>query len=778
MSGGVFRKVEDLDKGMEHFFTAADESIGTHTSSDGQMAVTKVIDPYAIPSGGLVGWVAGIFRSFLTALSLWPQAGYWGVVGYDWSNTNINLAQSWLDTNGSISYDIQVKMNNTLPYFMTGLGFKLRSNADESDAYGYGVSILRQRQTRCCNAAFGIEYYCSPWGSTSVGSCLETSGAHPINDGIHPALKPLRSYAGSHRIWTNDWGTVRQYARYSEPVIALWQRNGPADSAGDFKLLAYRIIKPEDGLTTGTGSSLMLNPWVTLMARVIEGYELPFTSGRVDGFGRHFKYGDTIMNQTGTKSARIVGTPVMSTDWGASNSSTGVGKMMLTNVTGGGFSSGEQLYIVGGDGSAYATTSEAQAVSKTNYILVYYSSTTTASGDTIQANNTRLGNPVYSTELNANWPPDDWTDRSATNDYFTLVKWQQRTPANTDIEVNSWEFEEGKGGWEEWGDEKLRKVESLGVELVPQTIDNTVWATSGSTWSISPLFYSDKIRKEASLLGYTGTAYLQDSLANYLENGKSYKVSVTVDSITGIYTPRITWSIGSNYSQNANSSDEYSGSFTANSSTWGNFSITGKSGSTTTISRVSVREQLPMADRATNYLNANIPPGTSVTVSITVDSFSGGSGFYYTIGGYTSPTYTTTGTKTITTTSATGDQMIFCCSDPNTRFVISNISVRPAAEMLADTLNTSADTQGYQASYVPAVLGSDFYRAVIKTGALVSPTWSSGATYQTFLDGGGDSIALVTSSHAPNQGATTFYDDFAVQLDMKAGVGFLPPIQQ
>jgi hypothetical protein len=118
------------------------------------MAVTKVIDPYAIPSGGLVGWVAGIFRSFLTALSLWPQAGYWGVVGYDWSNTNINLAQSWLDTNGSISYDIQVKMNNTLPYFMTGLGFKLRSNADESDAYGYGVSILRQRQTRCCNAAF------------------------------------------------------------------------------------------------------------------------------------------------------------------------------------------------------------------------------------------------------------------------------------------------------------------------------------------------------------------------------------------------------------------------------------------------------------------------------------------------------------------------------------------------------------------------------------------------------------------------------------------------
>jgi hypothetical protein len=184
-----------------------------------------------------------------------------------------------------------------------------------------------------------------------------------------------------------------------------------------------------------------------------------------------------------------------------------------------------------------------------------------------------------------------------------------------------------------------------------------------------------------------------------------------------------------------------------------------------------------MADRATNYLSSYIPAGTSVTVSFNVESFSG-SGFKVTIGGWDSGNINSTGVKTFTTTAASEDQMIFYCAEPNTRFVISNISVRPAAEMLADTLNTSADSQGNQASYVPAVYSNDFYKAVVKTGALVSPAWNSSATYQTFLDGGGDSIALVTSSSAPNAGATTFYDDFAVQLDMKAGVGFMPPIQQ
>ena len=103
-------------------------------------------------------------------------------------------------------------------------------------------------------------------------------------------------------------------------------------------------------------------------------------------------------------------------------------------------------------------------------------------------------------------------------------------------------------------------------------------------------------------------------------------------------------------------------------------------------------------------------------------------------------------------------------------FTISNIAVVPS--VINGTLDTTADSQGNVASYVPADASSDFYQAVIKTGALVSPT---GSTYQNFIDGGADAIGLMTSSY---EGVGTFYDDFAVQLDTKVGVGFLPPIQQ
>ena len=106
--------------------------------------------------------------------------------------------------------------------------------------------------------------------------------------------------------------TCRNAYRYSDPAIVLWQRNGPDVGLGIFKILAYRTITAADGLTTGSGTSLVLKPWVTLMVRLIEGYELPFNTGMVDAAGKHLKYGDIITN--GTKSARIIGTPIIGID--------------------------------------------------------------------------------------------------------------------------------------------------------------------------------------------------------------------------------------------------------------------------------------------------------------------------------------------------------------------------------------------------------------------------------------------------------------------------------
>ncbi|MFA5324264.1 MAG: hypothetical protein WC373_16435, partial [Smithella sp.] len=149
----------------------------------------------------------------------------------------------------------------------------------------------------------------------------------------------------------------------------------------------------------------------------------------------------------------------------------------------------------------------------------------------------------------------------------------------------------------------------------------------------------------------------------------------------------------------------------------------------------------------------------------------------YAIGGF-GDTITSNGTYSITYTlpwdaTSAGNIVFSSSSDVSHQFDISSISVVPS--VLNGTLDTSLDSQGNAASYVPAHGSLDFYQAVIKTGALLSP---SGSTATDFADGGGDFIALITSSYAPNKGATTFYDDFAVQLDMKTGTGFLPPIQQ
>jgi len=489
--GGEFQKNNFLDQMTNDasWFNASGQAMGTHNITGGAMQVSSVINPTSSGSG-LVDFIAGLLG--------WGSNGLWGFIGFNWGNTETNLAQAWYDAGGCLSYDLQVKMNNTLKYFMTGIAFRMRNNsgiaADNTlDLYTYGVSVIRQRQTN----TLGLGY--------------------TDDDDINPLLRPFTTYANEECIAT-FWGFCTKRAKYSNPGIVLWQRNGPPNALGTFKILAYRTITAADGLTTGSGTSLVLKPWVTLMVRLIEGYELPFNTGLVDAAGKHLKYGNTIIN--GTKSARIIGTPIMTTAWGGNNTTVGAGTLILTNVTGT-FANGDNLYLEGG-ATAYARASGAQAGAKKNYIMVYYSTTAAAgTGNDIQADNNRLANPRYTTQTQANWPPDDWTERSAANDYFSLI-----------------------GGPVHW----------------------------------------------------------------------------------------------------------------------------------------------------TN-------------------------------------------------------------------------------------LNTTADSQGHAASFVGALPGTDFDQAVIATGALVSPTWTSASTPANF-NTPGDGVALVTSSSAPNTANTTYYDDFAIQLDQKAGTGFLPPIQQ
>lgn len=86
---------------------------------------------------------------------------------------------------------------------------------------------------------------------------------------------------------------------------------------------------------------------------------------------------------------------------------------------------------------------------------------------------------------------------------------------------------------------------------------------------------------------------------------------------------------------------------------------------------------------------------------------------------------------------------------------------------------------------VSAVTSTSEPNAIIVDSDLTTPTWTAGPPASTTADfnfvspspfrGSGDSIALVTSGGAAT---STYYDDFDIQLDQKAGTGFLPPIQQ
>ena len=164
------------------------------------------------------------------------------------------------------------------------------------------------------------------------------------------------------------------------------------------------------------------------MIRVIEGYELPFTGGG-GTTGTAITADSIIQNSTGTKTARVVGTPVLTGGSWSGNSAAGT--LILADVSpvpgnSGAFASSDQLYI----GTVrVGTASGAVATTKYNYMRVYYGMTAgqgTEPSTPVQTDNIYIAN-VRGT---LNWPPDDLGSLTALNDCFNVVQW---TGLNTGI---------------------------------------------------------------------------------------------------------------------------------------------------------------------------------------------------------------------------------------------------------------------------------------------------------------------------------------------------------
>jgi Tfp pilus assembly protein PilX len=409
---GDFEKKQYHDQFNNNNNWFTDSTLGTQSASGGSMNVTATVDPTG--ASGLGGLIRGLLG--------WGGNGNWAVAAFNWGNTETNLAQAWMDSQGCLSYDIQIKLNTTnttQPYnfFMGGLGFRMRNSSSNQDLYTYGVSIVRGRQ---------ISVLGGSWQNDWLGLG---------DEGIANELANLLFVGTMEEI---SGGFLTSY-RYSQPAIVFWQRNGPSTGTGSFKVLAYRLLTASDAIVTGTAPALRLKPWSSIMIRLIEGYELAYTNGRNDTYtpARHLKYGDKVRNAAGTKTARVIGTPIVSSgSWSGSNAQ---GTMILNMVNGGNFNSGEAIQIEGGDSSIAYAMAGSQSSAKANYLMIYFSDNkAVVAGNLIQRDTTRIGNPRDGAYFLADkvWPPDDLTDMvaglpSATppgNDYFSIVGGHSSSP--------------------------------------------------------------------------------------------------------------------------------------------------------------------------------------------------------------------------------------------------------------------------------------------------------------------------------------------------------------
>ncbi|KAF0157201.1 MAG: hypothetical protein FD159_1471 [Syntrophaceae bacterium] len=739
--GGELGKAKFIDQFTNdaNWFTA--QGMGTHTVSGGAMQVTSVVNPSGASGLG----------TFLQGLSGWGGNGFWGFNAFNWGNTNTNLAKSWLDAGGCLSYDLQVKVKNAGPYFFAGLGFRMANNSNSTDLYQYGVSFVRARQTRS-------KFWLFEWSGYTQNSDM---AAGLIPAGLYPSSPETGSEYSCGYMTCQD--------QYSDPAIILWQRTGPATGTGAFKLLAYRILTASDGVLTGSSPNFRLKDWSSLMVRLVEGYELPFTRGLVDASSRHLKYGDKISNLAGTKTARVIGTPIITTNWGGANSLVAAGTLILTTVTGSGFSVNEDIYLAGGTSSAYARAAGAQAATKASYIMVYYSDNKAAvAGNTIQADNTRIGNARDGADFLAGnaWPPDDWTDRAAGlptasppgNDYFTLVKWQYLvTGSGLSLNVtpaNGWSYSGGN----------LSRVAAYGTPITPSLTSG--W-TLGSGWR----YNSGNLQKNAN---GTGTARPNPALT--ITVGVKYAVTITVTERTA---GSFTYSLGGVSGGTIAANGTYTTDITATSTA--NLIFTPTNTSRFRITAVSVTPHTTAENQPVSHAALSI--GTTYNVAVNVSSLTSGN-FYYTIGGCTSSTCSAVGSCDLSCTASNTNPLTFYSPGRDNRFTISSISAG-TPDTYMSTLDTTADGQGNVASFVPALSTTDLYMAVIKTPALNSKAWTSGSVAADFT---GDAIALNTSGCQASSASSvcfagpgaenTFYDDFGIQLDTKSGAGFLPPIQQ
>ncbi len=332
-------------------------------------------------------------------------------IDFNWRSTYVDLESVWEDAGYLLSYDLQTKIrtynesypDNKPPFFMGGISFRKVSSESNSDLYG--ISYLRGRQT----------FDSVNW---------EESSGIPDADDLIPEDLYNGGLEGDESI------------RYSKPAIVLWQKT---DSS--YKWLAYKKLTSDDYVvynpTPSDPQKLRLKDWSNLQVRVIEARPLGFSGGGPTTF----LYGDTITIMRGTTkigTARVNGTPILTSDNWATNGAAGV--LTLSDVQ-----LEDSMSIQFNDDLQVNGVTRARASgtlgSKTNFIRAYYGDSgaspapVTPTDPASPTDNIRWANPRISTSgETVNWPVDDVSDWAVDNDYLTLVQW---TGFNTGVSAET-----------------------------------------------------------------------------------------------------------------------------------------------------------------------------------------------------------------------------------------------------------------------------------------------------------------------------------------------------
>ncbi len=366
---------------------------------------------------GFVGWILSIVEAIFGFFDLVHD---WVFSDCDSFNPALNFiaanptqltydpAQAWVDGQGFLSYDIQVKVEaEGQKHFFAGPTFRGRNDASGRFA-SYGVSFARAKRYSHpgdlggCTACYAVDQFGPLFGPVEdtplwrygpIGSC------------------PVAPSAGLEKEGDPDVcsaGPDRPEFEYSLPAIILWKIVG-----GKPQMIAYRILSAADGIVSYDSSTnaWRLNPnYSTLMVRVAEGYAITFNNGTSE-----IKKNDIITNAGNTRRAQVVAAILDSGSWADGNAA---GTLVVSNVrNGSGTFSG--AINKGGTQVANATNFDQN---KRNYISAYFSHPGPADQGT--PNNVVTDNNRHANQIGQhNWPPDNPSDLAAGNDYFTLVQW-------------------------------------------------------------------------------------------------------------------------------------------------------------------------------------------------------------------------------------------------------------------------------------------------------------------------------------------------------------------